>query len=123
MYLTCHSLFSAVLRRCGGADRQKVGTAIGKWLSGSRDRDGKRLLRLKEKGSAAGPPAADGAVQAEPAMPATVPAPAEGVVELPPPQDEARDEGEDPVAMAIAAGLGLAPPPEQEGEELPREFY
>ena len=39
-------VLSAVLRRCGGADRQ-VGTAVGNWLSGSRDRDGKRLARHK----------------------------------------------------------------------------
>lgn len=35
------------LRRCGGAERSRVGKAVGAWLSGSRDRSGKRLKRMK----------------------------------------------------------------------------
>ncbi|XP_043196895.1 uncharacterized protein LOC122378989 isoform X2 [Amphibalanus amphitrite] len=43
------------LRRCGGANRDAVGRCVGLWLSGSRDRNGKRLRRLSKTKEAAGP--------------------------------------------------------------------
>ncbi|XP_043222433.1 uncharacterized protein LOC122381818 isoform X2 [Amphibalanus amphitrite] len=96
----------AVLRRCGGADRQKVGTAVGKWLSGSRDRNGKRLLRAKN--SAAGSQNA----AASPPSPQPSPPPPQ------PQQQELADEGELDV---LVAGLGLARP--AEGQVLPADEF
>ena len=97
-----HGLPTAVLRRCGGADRQKIGIAIGKWLSGSRHRNGKRMLRAKT--SAAG--SQDGA--------APPPSP-------PPPQQQQADTEEDGELDVLVAGLGLAPP--AEGQVLPADEY
>lgn len=39
-------LLEAVRRSHGTVKRAEVGRSAGKWLSGSRDRDGKRLARL-----------------------------------------------------------------------------
>ena len=66
-------LFSEVLRRCGGADRHAVGGCVTKWLSGSRDRNGKRLGRLRanqrDDSTAAAEPAAAAGERTEPASP------------------------------------------------------
>ena len=45
--VVCVSFLAETLRRCGGASRDAVGKCVGLWLSGSRDRNGKRLRRMR----------------------------------------------------------------------------
>ena len=105
-------MLSAVLRRCGGADRQKVGTSIGKWLSGSRDRNGKRLQRLRNTPGAS---AADDSTAAEPSQsPADPPAPQAPSREQAVMPQQLEDEERE------AARLGFAMVQE---EELPLNMY
>ena len=101
---------SAVLRRCGGADRQKVCTAVGKWLSGSRDRNGKRLARHK-----GGVPfvVAPGAAH-EPAQDAAVTQLSN--------QEQPQQQQEQPQLHEVHEEAGLGFTPEYE-EELPINMY
>ena len=113
-----HCLPTAVLRRCGGADRQKVGTAIGKWLSGSRDRNGKRMLRAKA--SAAG--SQNGAASPPPPPPLpSPPPPPQPQQQQQQPQQQADADAEEIEMDALVAELGLAPP--VEGQVLPADEY
>ena len=45
--VVCVSFLAETLRRCGGASHDAVGKCVGLWLSGSRDRNGKRLRRMR----------------------------------------------------------------------------
>ena len=45
--VVCVSFLAETLRRCGGASRDAAGKCVGLWLSGSRDRNGKRLRRMR----------------------------------------------------------------------------
>ena len=47
------AFLAETLRHCGGANRDAVGKCVGLWLSGSRDRNGKRLRRLSKAKEAA----------------------------------------------------------------------
>ena len=104
-----------MLRRCGGADRVKVGTLIGKWLSGSRDRNGKRLQRARNGAAEDVAPAGTAQPAAEDGIPAGTVQPAAALSPAVTAADEQQqDDG-------VAAVLGLAAL--QEEEELPLHMF